>query len=104
MLRRQPRSTRTDTLFPYTTLFRSESRVRGQIELSERFVDEFAIGLPPGSLTGAGQGEIEIGFGRGNPGQFALTSDLAGIGLRIPQLGWALSQSSPIRRQREGPV
>src|SRR3546814_10726637 len=26
MLRRPPRSTRTDTLFPYTTLFRSESR------------------------------------------------------------------------------
>src|SRR3546814_3904463 len=25
MLRRPPRSTRTDTLFPYTTLFRSES-------------------------------------------------------------------------------
>src|SRR3546814_9903088 len=28
MLRRPPRSTRTDTLFPYTTLFRSESRNR----------------------------------------------------------------------------
>src|SRR3546814_4841957 len=26
MLRRPPRSTRTDTLFPYTTLFRSEQR------------------------------------------------------------------------------
>src|SRR3546814_8373687 len=26
MLRRPPRSTRTDTLFPYTTLFRSEAR------------------------------------------------------------------------------
>src|SRR3546814_8979380 len=26
MIRRPPRSTRTDTLFPYTTLFRSESR------------------------------------------------------------------------------
>src|SRR3546814_12750853 len=26
MLRRPPRSTRTDTLFPYTTLFRSSSR------------------------------------------------------------------------------
>src|SRR3546814_2879039 len=25
MIRRQPRSTRTDTLFPYTTLFRSHS-------------------------------------------------------------------------------
>src|SRR3546814_14652058 len=26
MIRRPPRSTRTDTLFPYTSLFRSESR------------------------------------------------------------------------------
>src|SRR3546814_11588333 len=29
MLRRPPRSTRTDTLFPYTTLFRSLWRARG---------------------------------------------------------------------------
>src|SRR3546814_11249800 len=28
MIRRPPRSTRTDTLFPYTTLFRSELRQR----------------------------------------------------------------------------
>src|SRR3546814_16871244 len=28
MIRRPPRSTRTDTLFPYTTLFRSQGRVR----------------------------------------------------------------------------
>src|SRR3546814_6245221 len=30
MIRRPPRSTRTDTLFPYTTLFRSEQHGRGQ--------------------------------------------------------------------------
>src|SRR3546814_19841075 len=29
MIRRPPRSTRTDTLFPYTTLFRSERLVAG---------------------------------------------------------------------------
>src|SRR3546814_16073531 len=29
MIRRPPRSTRTDTLFPYTTLFRSPRAVRG---------------------------------------------------------------------------
>src|SRR3546814_12826926 len=28
LIRRPPRSTRTDTLFPYTTLFRSHGRVR----------------------------------------------------------------------------
>src|SRR3546814_6380722 len=31
MIRRQPRSTRTDTLFPYTTLFRSEEEVKSMI-------------------------------------------------------------------------
>src|SRR3546814_2946710 len=29
MIRRPPRSTRTDTLFPYTTLFRSQGRAGG---------------------------------------------------------------------------
>src|SRR3546814_3091913 len=32
MIRRPPRSTRTDTLFPYTTLFRSEN-IRAVLEL-----------------------------------------------------------------------
>src|SRR3546814_16113506 len=31
MIRRPPRSTRTDTLFPYTTLFRSPLRVRQRL-------------------------------------------------------------------------
>src|SRR3546814_14890424 len=30
MLRRPPRSTRTDTLFPYTTLFRSKPHAQGE--------------------------------------------------------------------------
>src|SRR3546814_15426933 len=30
-LRRPPRSTRTDTLFPYTTLFRSEGEASGTV-------------------------------------------------------------------------
>src|SRR3546814_15430224 len=33
MIRRPPRSTRTDTLFPYTTLFRSQGRHRAQLRL-----------------------------------------------------------------------
>src|SRR3546814_8955269 len=31
MIRRPPRSTRTDTLLPYTTLFRSDAVQRGQL-------------------------------------------------------------------------
>src|SRR3546814_17537726 len=36
MIRRAPRSTRTDTLFPYTTLFRSAERRVGQHDGSEK--------------------------------------------------------------------
>src|SRR3546814_3077783 len=36
MIRRPPRSTRTDTLFPYTTLFRSRPRHRSQPDLEHR--------------------------------------------------------------------
>src|SRR3546814_2655310 len=32
MIRRPPRSTRTDTLFPYTTLFRSQARHQQELE------------------------------------------------------------------------
>src|SRR3546814_18854258 len=33
MIRRPPRSTRTDTLFPYTTLFRSRAHLQGEKEV-----------------------------------------------------------------------
>src|SRR3546814_17152660 len=36
MIRRPPRSTRTDTLFPYTTLFRSEAGLLVEQELVDR--------------------------------------------------------------------
>src|SRR3546814_12670518 len=32
MIRQPPRSTRTDTLFPYTTLFRSDAAVAGGLD------------------------------------------------------------------------
>src|SRR3546814_3934981 len=55
MIRRPPRSTRTDTLFPYTTLFRSTSRSSGgdtaetvrresSITLQQRLFDGFEAG------------------------------------------------------------
>ncbi|WP_417729164.1 DUF3971 domain-containing protein [Roseovarius sp.] len=69
-----------------------ESRVRGQVEISQRFLDEFGIGLPPGSLSGVGQADIEIGFAKGQPPEFALSSDLRGVGLRLPQLDWVLDE------------
>src|SRR3546814_6056504 len=73
MIRRPPRSTRTDTLFPYTTLFRSIEVARtavvallvlgiahpdGQLEL----VGEFGVGVGKNApRLGADAAEILIG-------------------------------------------
>src|SRR3546814_10098365 len=44
MIRRPPRSTRTDTLFPYTTLFRSPiRRGRGHYRCSQRISRSWAM-------------------------------------------------------------
>src|SRR3546814_1246359 len=48
MIRRPPRSTRTDTLFPYTTLFRSQpDRI---IALARADIGDRHAGLNPGQL------------------------------------------------------
>src|SRR3546814_3914101 len=47
MIRRPPRSTRTDTLFPYTTLFRSARQVglrRGAVGLLDEALEAEAAG------------------------------------------------------------
>src|SRR3546814_16149132 len=58
MIRRPPRSTRTDTLFPYTTLFRSEvgNALTATTRLAGESVDSggFQTGL-----------EVESGCGKG---------------------------------------
>src|SRR3546814_12763998 len=63
MIRRPPRSTRTDTLFPYTTLFRSA------------VADVAAAGL---ALDQAGGGEFLQVKRQGRAGQRQRLGDLAG--------------------------
>src|SRR3546814_8821822 len=51
MIRRPPRSTRTDTLFPYTTLFRSPDLVHSMIDVGRVLV-----------LHGEGLEHLDIGL------------------------------------------
>ena len=71
-----------------------KSRLEGRIELSERFVDEFRIGLPPGSLSGANQAKLVVDLEKGGAGDFSLVSDLSGVSLQLPQLDWSMSQAA----------
>src|SRR3546814_2519834 len=77
MIRRPPRSTRTDTLFPYTTLFRSEQcpahgtlceawcrsiLLRGAAALERRNLADSAAGLGRvGAVTGGAAVDVASG-------------------------------------------
>src|SRR3546814_2250274 len=60
MIRRPPRSTRTDTLFPYTTLFRSggfgsaTGQVPGPAFMADRHNPAVVIDADPDALNGRG--------------------------------------------------
>ena len=60
------------------------------------------LGLPEGTLSGAGIGRVEIGLPAGEAPRFEMTSDLAGIGLQLPQVGWAMSRGATGRFVAEG--
>src|SRR3546814_5299259 len=69
MIRRPPRSTRTDTLFPYTTLFRSQGAEDRQGADLPRDADRRRGGQPPRRLhRGQERGDPP---GCGDPGQSA---------------------------------
>ncbi|MDO5757410.1 MAG: AsmA-like C-terminal region-containing protein [Rhodobacterales bacterium] len=70
------------------------SRVEGTIALSQAFADAFGIGLPPGSFTGSAMGRIALDLGPEGAADFTLTSDLAGLGLSLPQLSWSLGRDA----------
>src|SRR3546814_5468701 len=59
MIRLPPRSTRTDTLFPYTPLFRSDDPIRPQIGQGRRDGPD-AVGKEIGQPVGA-EGAVELG-------------------------------------------
>src|SRR3546814_4042441 len=91
MIRRPPRSTRTDTLFPYTTLFRSRGEQGGQ--QGERPITE--MNRRPGQRPQPDEGQegnrdldqaaggagVAIGCQKGDPLLHAGGGGLGGAGL-----------------------
>src|SRR3546814_18478025 len=62
MIRRPPRSTRTDTLFPYTTLFRSESAADHPGAVKSPMVGTVYLSAEPGAAPFIAEGtQVQAG-------------------------------------------
>lgn len=68
-----------------------KSELRGTVELSQTTMDTFGIGLPRNSLAGIGQGNFRLFLDEGAAPRFVLTSDLAGLRMRLDAIGWSKS-------------
>src|SRR3546814_19245139 len=63
MIRRPPSATRTDTLFPYTTLFRSEYDIRGTIDETLSATDARALGRAFAKVVSRNGGKrVAVGY------------------------------------------
>src|SRR3546814_2466364 len=103
MIRRPPRSTRTDTLFPYTTLFLSKwypSNFAGWDSLAD-VVCEGLARMPEGARLVAGNFKIgaELGFALGDAAITVLDHPLNRAHGRAPQLQlWGLHRVQRFER------
>lgn len=63
--------------------------VEGTVEIGERFVKTFGIGLPDGSVSGAGPANFSLSLPGGEAPRYRLQSNLRGVSLSLPPLGWS---------------
>jgi len=64
-------------------------RIAGETVLSGGTLATLGIDLPPGTISGAASATLEIDIPDGAPPVARFASDLSGLGLAIPAVGWA---------------
>lgn len=67
----------------------ASSQLAADVTLSAEALRAFDIQLPPGMISGEGRGQLQVIPQPGAPPQFVLTSDLQGLRIAIPAVGWS---------------
>ncbi|MBY5971011.1 AsmA-like C-terminal region-containing protein [Ferrimonas balearica] len=78
------------------------STVAARLRLDAEGAEGLGLALPPGTLRGAAQADLSLELPRDAPMRFEIESDLAGLGLSVPSLGWSLSQAATGTVRAEG--
>ncbi len=68
--------------------------LKAQIEISPETLTALDIDLPPGTVSGRGVGDLEVSLRPDVPPDFTLTSDLKGVRVAVPPVGWSKSPNA----------
>ena len=69
------------------------SSVRADIALNAKTLETFKIALPPDTIAGEGRAWFAMDLVKGQPPDFSVTSDLRGLRITVPQIGWTKVRS-----------
>jgi hypothetical protein len=69
--------------------FKGISQIKGSAELSPKAAANLGVDLPDGLLGGQGTAQVTVDLVQGQSPRLALRSDLSGVSMAIPSLGWS---------------
>ncbi|WP_420863193.1 AsmA-like C-terminal region-containing protein [Algirhabdus cladophorae] len=64
------------------------SRVTAEVALSNAFLSEFNVALPPGTIKGRATADLDLVLRPNQPASFDLRSDMRGATVSLQDLGW----------------
>lgn len=68
---------------------KGQSRITGNIMLNRENLDALRVVLPPDSISGEGLADYVVDLAAGQPPYLRISSDLAGVGIYVPQVSWS---------------
>ena len=71
---------------------KGHSTVAGNVELTDSVLRDFGVALPKGMIKGTGSAQVKIDLNAAQPPKLQLSSDLQGLELALPALGWSKSE------------
>ena len=74
---------------PFGPTAKGKSTIVGQVVLADSTLRDLGVVLPEGMIKGQGRAKISVQLPNQKPAELTLTSDLQGLGLSLPALGWA---------------
>jgi len=77
------------------------AQIIGKVTLSQAAVAEFSLGLPDRMVSGAAEADVTLDLPKGQPPVLTLRSDLAGMTLAIPEVGWTKPASQKGRLEAD---
>jgi hypothetical protein len=71
---------------------RGASDISGSVTINQAFLNAFDIELPAKMVSGAAQGDLNVALRKGKDPAFTVSSQMEGLGLSIPAIGFSKSK------------